>query len=63
MARILRRDGRAAGVALADGTEIHAPVVATNVDANFTFCKLMDPKELPADFVAAVKRIDYASAR
>jgi phytoene dehydrogenase-like protein len=60
--RILTRDGEAAGVVLADGTEVHAPVVASNADANVTFLKLIDPKELPADFVAAVQRIDYASA-
>jgi phytoene dehydrogenase-like protein len=62
VARILTRDGEAAGVALADGTEFHAPVVASCVDANVTFLKLMDPKELPPEFVAAVKRIDYSSA-
>jgi phytoene dehydrogenase-like protein len=62
VARILVRDGRAYGVALADGTEIHARRVASNADANVTFLKLTDPKDLPADFVAAVKRIDYASA-
>src|SRR5215218_8003542 len=56
VARILTRDGEAAGVVLADGTEIHAPVVASNADANVTFLKLLNPKELPAEFVAAVKR-------
>jgi phytoene dehydrogenase-like protein len=62
VARILTRDGEAAGVALADRTEFHAPVVASCVDANLTFLKMMDPKELPPDFVAAIKRIDYSSA-
>src|SRR5262249_41973066 len=60
--RIIPRDGDAAGVALADGTEFHAPVVASCADANVTFLKLMDPKELPPEFVATVKRIDYSSA-
>ena len=60
--RILVRDGRAYGVALADGTEFHAKRIASNADANVTFLKLTDPKDLPADFIAAVKRIDYASA-
>lgn len=62
VARIITRDGRAAGVALADGTELYANVIASNADANVTFLKLLDPKELPAEFVAAVRRIDYASA-
>src|SRR5947209_305353 len=60
--RILVRDGRAYGVALKDGTEFHAKRIASNADANVTFLKLSDPKDLPAEFVAAVKRIDYSSA-
>ena len=60
--RILVKDGRAVGVALKDGTEFHAARVASCADANVTFLKLMDEKELPADFVSAVKRIDYSSA-
>jgi phytoene dehydrogenase-like protein len=62
VARIITRDGEAAGVALADGTEFHALVIASNADANVTFLKLLDPKELPAEFVSAVNRIDYDSA-
>jgi phytoene dehydrogenase-like protein len=61
VARILIRDGRVTGVALADGTEYHAAKVASNADAHVTFFKLMDPKELPEDFVAHLKRIDYNS--
>ena len=49
------RDGRAVGVALEDGTEFQAPRVASSADANVTFVKLMDPKDLPADFLAAVQ--------
>ena len=60
--RILIRDGRAYGVALKDGTEFHAKRVASCADANVTFLKLTDPKDLPPDFVASVKRIDYSSA-
>jgi phytoene dehydrogenase-like protein len=62
VARILLKDGRAAGVALADGTEIAAPVVASNADAHITFEKLVSPGKLPDDFAAAVKRIGYESA-
>jgi phytoene dehydrogenase-like protein len=49
-------------VALADGTEFHAPVVASCADANVTFLKLLDAKDLPPEFVDRVKRIDYSSA-
>jgi phytoene dehydrogenase-like protein len=62
VARILVRDGRAAGVALASGDELHAPIVASNADANVTFLRLLDRSELPDAFVADVERISYASA-
>ncbi|QVL32529.1 NAD(P)/FAD-dependent oxidoreductase [Telmatocola sphagniphila] len=60
--RILIKEGRATGVALRDGTEFHAKRVISNADANVTFLKLTDPKELPDDFRQAVKNIDYSSA-
>jgi phytoene dehydrogenase-like protein len=59
--RILTRDGEATGVVLADGTGFAAPRVVSNADAHVTFLKLMDAKELPAEFVEAVRRIDYTS--
>jgi phytoene dehydrogenase-like protein len=62
VARILVSDGRAVGVALAEGDEFHAPVVASNADAHVTFLRLLDPNELPAAFVADVERISFASA-
>ncbi len=62
VARILVKDGAVQGVALADGTEVTAPRVASGVDANLTFLRLMDPADLPPDFVQAVRQIDYASA-
>jgi phytoene dehydrogenase-like protein len=61
VARILVRDGRAAGVVLADGTELAAPRVISGVDATVTFLRLLDPKELPDEFVQAVRHLDYAS--
>src|SRR5262249_2299482 len=60
--RILVKDGRAAGVALKDGTEFAAKRVISNADANVTFVKLMDSKDLPAEFLAQIKKIDYSSA-
>jgi phytoene dehydrogenase-like protein len=62
VARILVRDGRAAGVALGTGEEFLAPVVASNADANVTFLRLLDRNELPDAFVVDVERISYASA-
>lgn len=60
--RILVQGGHAVGVALANGTEFRAKRVVSCADANVTFVKLMDPKDLPAEFLAQVKRIDYSSA-
>ena len=62
VARIVVKDGRARGVVLADGTEYAAGKVVSCLDASFTFLRLMDRKELPPEFVEAVKRIDYTSA-
>jgi phytoene dehydrogenase-like protein len=60
--RILVRDGRAVGVALAAGDEYFAPIVASNADARVTFLRLLDRSTLPEAFLADVERIDYASA-
>jgi phytoene dehydrogenase-like protein len=62
VARILVKDGVVRGVALRDGTEIRAPRVASGVDANVTFLKLMGNGDLPPEFVDAVRHIDYSSA-
>jgi phytoene dehydrogenase-like protein len=62
VARIATKNGAAVGVVLANGDEIAAKTVASNVDCRLTFTKLMDPATLPADFRAAIDRIDYSSA-
>ncbi len=55
VARIRTRDGRAAGVTLADGEAIDAPVVVTTAHPQISFLRLMDPCELPAGFVADIR--------
>jgi phytoene dehydrogenase-like protein len=62
VSRILAREGRVEGVALANGDELHAPVVASNADAQVTFCRLLDATILPPDFAEAISRINYDSA-
>ncbi len=62
VARILTRGRRVAGVALEDGTELRARRVVSSADAAVTFLKLLDPDELPPEFTAAVRQIDYGSA-
>lgn len=60
--KILVKDGAVTGVALANGEEFLARVVASNADASVTFTRLLEPGVLPLDFLEAVRRIDYSSA-
>ena len=62
VSRILVREGKVEGVALANGDEFHARVVASNADAQVTFCRLLDSSMLPPDFAEAISRISYDSA-
>jgi phytoene dehydrogenase-like protein len=62
VAKILTRRHRVTGVALADGAAFHARKVASNADAHVTFLDLLEEGELPAEFVAAVRNLDYSSA-
>jgi phytoene dehydrogenase-like protein len=56
VASILVRAGRAVGVALENGDEIRAPVVVTTIHPKTAFLKLLDAKDLPADFVWDIER-------
>ena len=62
VARIVTSERRVTGVALADGRVFDAPVVASSVDAHWTFEKFLADEELLPEFRAAVSRIDYSSA-
>jgi phytoene dehydrogenase-like protein len=52
---ILVRGGRTVGVALADGEEIHAPIVVSNLDVRRTFLETMQARHLPDEFVEHVR--------
>lgn len=60
--RILVEDSLVVGVILEDGRLIEAPIVASSVDANLTFNRMVKEKDLPENFLRAVNRIDYSSA-
>ncbi len=53
--QILVRHGRASGVALKSGEEIHAKTVVSNLDVKRTFLNTVNEKDLPAEFVRAVR--------
>ena len=57
VARVLVRGGRAQGVALASGEEIHAKVVASNLDPKKTFLELVDPSHLDPDFLDGIRKV------
>ncbi len=59
VAHILTRAGRATGVALENGDEIHADIVVSSVDPRLTFERFLDAKELPDEFMEGVRRYKY----
>ena len=60
--RITLRDGRAAGMVLADGTEVAAGQVASSLGAGATMLGLADSDFLAPEFVRAVRAIRYRGA-
>jgi phytoene dehydrogenase-like protein len=56
VAEVLVRDGRARGVVLASGEEIHAGVVVSCADPKRTFEHLVAPEHLEPDFRQAIRR-------
>jgi phytoene dehydrogenase-like protein len=55
VARVLVRDGAAAGVVLDDGTEIAARTVVSNADPKRTLMGLVDPIELDPTFLTRIR--------
>ncbi len=53
--RVLTKDGRATGVQLASGEILLARAVLSNADPKRTFLQLVDPVELPLDFLHAIR--------
>lgn len=54
VARVLVRDGRAEGVALADGTELRARVVVSNAEPRRTFLGLVGREHLEPEFARQI---------
>ncbi len=50
------KNGRATGVVLENGDEIHASVVVSGMDPKRTFLDMVNSKDLPDDFVKAIER-------
>ena len=60
VAQIDTRNGRARGVVLEDGTEIRARIMLSNADPKRTFLTMLTEKELPPEFLRAVRTIKMA---
>ena len=54
--RVLVRNGRAFAVVLANGEEIEATIIASNLDPKATFLRLIEESALEPDFVSTVRR-------
>jgi phytoene dehydrogenase-like protein len=59
VAHVRVQGGRATGVVLENGDELAAKVVVSSLDPRRTFTQLVDPNELPDDFVATIKRYKF----
>ncbi len=53
--QVIVRNGKVRGVALANGDEINADIVVSNLDPKRTFLKLMDEKDLSPAFLKRAK--------
>jgi phytoene dehydrogenase-like protein len=59
---VLVENGRATGVALANGEEIRAQRVLSNADPRRTFFDLVGEKHLPAEFTDAIRKFRFRGA-
>ena len=57
VAKVEMRNGRAYSVVLEDGTELHGRMILSNADPKRTFLKMVEARELPEDFLFAVRGI------
>ena len=57
--KIIVKNGRARGVALANGDEFYARVVSSSVDPRHTFLEFIDNQALPGEFLDEVRRYKF----
>jgi phytoene dehydrogenase-like protein len=56
--QVIVKNGHAIGVALENGDEIYADVVASSLDPKRTFLQMVEPQELPSDLVESIQKFD-----
>jgi phytoene dehydrogenase-like protein len=62
VSKVLTANGRTQGVALADGTIVHAALVAANVNPRLLYLDLMDADALDGEFLRRMRAYKCASA-
>jgi phytoene dehydrogenase-like protein len=55
VSRVLASDGRVHGVVLQDGSEVRARAVASSVDPKRLYLQLLQPADVPADFLRSIR--------
>jgi len=56
---VIYENGKAIGVRLIDSTQLNAPIVVSALDPRRTFMQLVDPNDLPADLVQAIRDFKF----
>ena len=59
IAKILVNKGTAVGVVLENGDEIYGKVVSSSVDPRMTFRRMLEPNQLPDEFLSGVDHYKY----
>src|SRR5229473_5069414 len=59
VAKIIVKNGRATGVALANGDEIYGRVISSSEDPRHTFIEFIDDGNLPLEFLDEVRRYKF----
>ncbi|MCP4963511.1 MAG: NAD(P)/FAD-dependent oxidoreductase, partial [Actinomycetia bacterium] len=57
--QVIVKNGKAVGVALENGDEIHADTIVSGADPRVTFRKFIEEKELPADLVDRIDKFKF----
>ena len=58
VSQVIVKNGQAVGVALENGDEFYADIVASSLDPKLTFLKLVDPAQLPTDLADSIRRFN-----
>jgi phytoene dehydrogenase-like protein len=58
VSQVIVKNNQAVGVALENGDELYADIVASSLDPKLTFLNLVDPNQLPTDLVDSIRKFN-----